>query len=255
MKALAILAAAVGLAGPPLTLPNPLPDRSVDVPILMYHRIDVVKPSLPAITQRLTVDPGVFERQLEWLRAHGWHTITQRQLFDALEHGGPLPSKPIVLTFDDGYRDVFGKAMPILTRLHMRATAYVITGRISGPDPSFLTWGMVKGLERRGFDIGSHTVHHLELPGLSDAAAMQELTDSRHALEQHLGQPVQWFAYPAGAEDPRTVALVRAAGYVLAVTTHPGATQRAQAPLELHRFEVLDSTGVSGLASLLGARS
>src|SRR5262249_41076209 len=144
LKAIALVAAA--LSGPVLTLPSSLPNRTLTVPILMYHRIDVVKPSLPAITQRLTVDPRVFERQLEWLRGHGWHTTPQLQLFDALEHGGPLPSKPVVLTFDDGYRDVFGKAMPILTRLHMRATAYVITGRISGPDPSFLTWGMVEGL-------------------------------------------------------------------------------------------------------------
>ena len=82
---------------------------------------------------------------------------------------------------------------------------------------------------------------------------MDELVNSRHDLERHLGHPVQWFAYPAGAEDPRTVALVRQAGYVLAVTTHAGSVQDARAPLELHRYEVLDSTGVAGLASLLGS--
>lgn len=217
----------------------------------MYHRIDLVKPALPAITQRLTVDPSVFAAQMRWLKQHGYHAVSQRQLFEALEHGATLPPKPVMITFDDGYRDVLGKASPILERLAMPATAYVITSRISGGDPSFLTWGNLRALEHRGVTIGSHTVHHLELPSLSDADALAELRDSRAMLEQRLGHPVQWFAYPAGAEDARAVALVRQAGYVLAVTTRPGSKQSAADPLELHRYEVLDSTGVAGLAAML----
>jgi peptidoglycan/xylan/chitin deacetylase (PgdA/CDA1 family) len=236
-----------------LTLPPVLPSRTLSVPILMYHRIDVVKPTLPAITQRLTVDPSDFAAQMRWLEVHGYHTLAQAQLFRALEHGARMPSKPIVITFDDGYRDIFGKAMPILRRLRMRATAYVITSRISGPDVSFLTWPQLHSLERSGIEIGSHTVHHTELPSLSDPEAQQELIRSRRVLEQHLGHPVQWFAYPAGAEDPHAVELVRQAGYVLAVTTKPGTLQRGRAPLELHRFEVLDSTGVHGLAAMLAS--
>ncbi len=253
-------AGATALTGParapaarPLTLPATLPSRTVSVPILMYHRIDSLSPSLPAITRRLTVDPADFAAEMRWLRDRGFHTITQLQLYRALELGRALPAKPVLVTFDDGYRDVFSKAMPVLRRLHMRATAYVITGRISNGDTSFLTWGRLKALERNGIEIGSHTVSHLELPGLSDAAARVELGRSRSTLERHLGNPVQWFAYPAGAFDARTVALVRSAGYVLAVTTQPGATQDARRPLELRRFEVLDSTGVRGLASLLGS--
>jgi peptidoglycan/xylan/chitin deacetylase (PgdA/CDA1 family) len=228
-----------------------LPIRTLQVPILMYHRIDLVKPTLPAITQRLTVDPRVFTKQMLWLKRHGYHAVSQLQLFEALEHGAPLPPKPVMLTFDDGYRDVLGKASPVLKRLGMPATAYVITARISGGDPSFLTWGNLHALEQRGVTIGSHTVHHLELPSLSDGAALAELRDSRALLERKLGHPVQWFAYPAGAEDARVVALVRQSGYVLAVTTQPGTSQDASDPLELHRYEVLDSTGVTGLAALL----
>jgi len=225
----------------------------VRVPILMYHRIDELRPSLPAITRRLTVSPADFQAQMRWLAAHGFRTITQLQLFDALERGAALPPKPVLVTFDDGYRDVFGKALPILRRLHMHATAYVITGRISHGDSSFLTWGMLRGLERNGVEVGSHTVSHLELPGLSDDDALAQLVDSRRDLERHLGHPVQWFAYPAGAVDARTAALVARAGYVLAVTTSPGLTQDARSPLELHRDEVLDSTGVAGLAALVGS--
>jgi peptidoglycan/xylan/chitin deacetylase (PgdA/CDA1 family) len=248
-----LLVALTLAAGAPasLHLPATLPNRTIAVPILMYHRIDYLRPSLPQITRRLTVDPSDFAAQMRWLKGSGFHTLTQRQLFDALELGDELPPKPVVLTFDDGYRDVLGKASPVLVGLHLHATAYVITDRISGPDTSFLTWPELAILERRGLEIGSHTVHHLELPGLSDSEALRELVDSRRALEAHLHHPVQWFAYPAGAFDARTTQLVRRAGYVLAVTTKPGSLQDARRPLELHRYEILDSTGVAGLEAIL----
>ena len=235
-----------------LVLPSPLPQRSVRVPILMYHRIGPLSVSLPAITRALTVSPRSFTAQMSWLARHGYHAITQEQLFGALEHGAPLPRRPVMITFDDGYRDVLWNAAPVLARLHFAATAYVITGRISGDDSSFLTWPQLRRLERLGVEIGSHTVHHVELPRLSDTAALAELTASRRALEAYLGHPVQWFAYPAGRENLRVVQLVAQAGYVLAVTTQPSALQSATAPLLLHRYEVLDTTGVRGLAALVG---
>jgi peptidoglycan/xylan/chitin deacetylase (PgdA/CDA1 family) len=156
-----------------------------------------------------------------------------------------------MITFDDGYRDVLWNAAPVLARLHMPATVYVISGRISGADSSFLTWDELRALERKGISIGSHTVHHVELPRLSRADAYAELMNSREALQQHLGHPVQWFSYPAGREDAATQRLVASAGYVLAVTTQPGSFQQADTPLALHRYEILGATGVSGLAALL----
>jgi peptidoglycan/xylan/chitin deacetylase (PgdA/CDA1 family) len=160
----------------------------------------------------------------------------------------------VLITFDDGYRDVLWNAAPVLHRLHMPATAYVITSRISGADSSFLTWEQLGRLERLGFDIGSHTIDHLEIPYVSRTVAWEQLRDSRRALERHLGHPVQWFSYPAGAESAAVLPLVRRAGYVLAVTTHPGRLQSARHPFELKRYEVLDSTGVGGLRALLGGR-
>jgi peptidoglycan/xylan/chitin deacetylase (PgdA/CDA1 family) len=235
-----------------LRLPVPLPHRSIAVPILMYHRVGPLSSREPAITNALTVPPAAFAAQMRWLRSAGFHAITQRQLFDALEYGGRLPPSPVVLTFDDGYRDVLWNAAPVLSRMHMPATAYVITSRIGDGDPSFLTWPELRLLQARGFDIGSHTVHHLELPHLPAAQAFYELAASRHALERHLGRPVQWFSYPSGAEDAAVLPLVRHAGYVLAVTTQPGDIQAGNHPFLLHRLEIFDTTGVRGLAALLG---
>ncbi len=235
-----------------LRLPSPLPDRTIDLPVLMYHRVGPILSSQPAITQRLTVSPGVFAAQMTWLHAHGYHAVTPLHAFEALEYGRPLPSKPVMITFDDGYRDILWHAAAVLHRLHMPATAYIITGRVSGPDPSFLTWPELTRLEAFGFTIGSHTVTHRDLRLMSAAEALGELRDSRRALEQHLGRPVQWLAYPFGAENASVVALAAKAGYVLALTTQGGAMQSAAAPLLLHRFEVSDSTGVAGLAGIVG---
>jgi peptidoglycan/xylan/chitin deacetylase (PgdA/CDA1 family) len=217
----------------------------------MYHRVDVLRPWLPRITRALTVAPADFARQMRWLHSHGFHAVSQSQVFAALERGAPLPRLPVMITFDDGYRDVLANAAPVLALLHMPATAYVITSRISGRDPSFLTWNDLVKLERDGISVGSHTVHHLELPALTDAVAMRELVGSRLALEQRLHHPVQWFAYPAGAETAHASELVRRAGYVLAVTTHSGELQRASSPLALDRYEVLDTTGVNGVAAFV----
>jgi peptidoglycan/xylan/chitin deacetylase (PgdA/CDA1 family) len=229
--------------------------RTIVVPILMYHRIDYLRPSLPAITRRLTVDPGDFAQQMRWLRDNGFHTLTQRELLAALRNQQALPARPVLVTFDDGYRDVLGKASPVIERLGLHATAYVISGRLRGTDTSFLTVPELRVLEQRGIEIGSHTVDHANLPSLDDTQALAELTTSRETLERAVGHAVPWFAYPYGAYDARVAALVAQAGYLTAVTTDSGSCQPTQRPLELERLEVLDTTGVAGLAAMLSGAS
>ena len=207
------------------------------MPILTYRRVAGVE----------------FAAQMQWLHRHGFHAITQLQALEALELGISLPAKPILITFDDGHRDVVEHAAPVLARLRMPATAYVITGLISGPDPSFLTWEDLLALERQGIEIGSHTVTDRDLTLLSDREASAELRASRRDLERHLGHAVPWLAYPHGAVDARIVQLVRRAGYELAVTTRSGRIQQSSALLQLRRVEVRDTGGVAGLASLTGS--
>lgn len=234
-----------------LRLPARLPDRTLAVPILMYHRINVVTADTPAASRGLTVHPHDFARQMRWLRDQGYTSITQRDLWDALVCGHQLPRRPVVITFDDGYRDVFFNASPVLRRLGFRATAYVVSGRISAGDPSFLTWPLLRALERRGIEIGSHTVAHRDLTSLSDAALLEDLRSSRLTLERRLGHAVPWLAYPFGRNDARVRRQARRAGYLLAVTTQPGALASAREPLALPRLRVLDTTGVTGLARML----
>jgi len=237
-----------------LTLPDPLPSRTLEVPILMYHRIAVLKGDEPAVTVGLTVDPGEFQLQMAWLHDHGYTTITQLQLYNALMEGAPLPDKPIMLTFDDGYRGIATVAAPMMTQFGFVGTAYIITDRIAQnrkTAPTWLTWPQLRTLEQRGWDIGSHTVSHTEIPNMSPEAAMKTLRQSRFTLERHLGHPVQWFCYPAGSVDAKSVEAVKKAGYVLATTTKSGVTLSAQDPLQLERIRVSNTTGVRGLAAAL----
>jgi len=237
----------------PLRLPAVLPAGTVTLPVLMYHRVDRLAHGLTDLTRHLTVAPADFAAQMSWLSGHGYHAVTERQVYAAVVHGRALPAKPVLVTFDDGYRDVYVHAVPVLARLRMPATAYVITDRIgndtSGP---WLSWADLRRMERLGLDIGSHTINHRDLTAMPPALALHELVRSRLRLERRLHHPVQWFAYPFGAFNPRVEALTRRAGYVLAVTTRSGRTQDRSRPLALHRFEVQDTTGVAGVASFVG---
>jgi peptidoglycan/xylan/chitin deacetylase (PgdA/CDA1 family) len=235
----------------PLRMPASLPSRELAVPILMYHRVGYNKPWTPAVSRRLTVSPEAFARQLRWVKRNGYRTITQKELWDALMCGRRLGPKPVLITLDDGYRNIYTKASPIIERLGMKATAYVITERFSGRDPSFLDWEHLPRLERRGVEIGSHTISHRALTTLSNSDARRELVVSRRILERKLGHRVPWLAYPIGDHDARIVRIARQAGYLLATTTIWGARQSASRPLQLQRFRVLDSTGVSGIAAML----
>ena len=251
LVATAFAAIGTALSSPLLRFPRHLPARVLDVPILLYHRVGRPPAVSGPFSAGLTVQPRVFDSQMEWLARHKFHAISPRQLFDALEWGRPLPPRPVLITFDDGYTDVLWHAEPILHRLHWPATAFVITDRVSGPDPSFLDWRDLRDLERDGFTIGSHTVHHLDLPALTPAQTWLELSQSRDDLADHLHAPVDWFAYPAGREDPAVVRLVRRAGYLLAFTTRPGSTQSAREPFLLHRDEIGRGDGLAGFAALL----
>ena len=223
----------------------PATPRTLDVPILLYHRIALKAVGLPG----LTVPPAEFAAEMRWLHGAGFHAITQLQLYDALERGARLPPRPFMVTFDDGYRDVLWNAAPLLHRLRMPATEYVITSRVDDGDPSFLSWPELRRLRALGFDIGSHTVHHVDLTALPVGDAYTELLESRLALERHLHTAVPWFAYPFGRADAQVARLAARAGYLLAVTEQPGETQSV--PLQLERERVLPTTGLAGLRALV----
>lgn len=248
--AIAVLDGTAGAS--PAEAATPLAPRVTALPILMYHRIGVTDASTPSVTRRLTVDPRTFEQQMVWLHRNGYRTLTQRELYAGLVLGKRLPPKPVVITFDDGYDDLLRTAVPVLERLRMRATAYVITSRTGDWRSPFLAWFELRELERRGVEIGSHTVSHRDLRALSDRELTHELVASRRTLERRLHHPVPWLAYPFGGHDERVIDAARRAGYLVAVTTVGGTRQDGTNPLQLRRLSITNATGAQGLASMLG---
>lgn len=217
--------------------------RTVRVPILTYHRVHLFQTEFTKSIPDETVEPATFTAEMDALASNGYHTVSQTQLFQALFDGGALPSKPVLISVDDGYVDDVKSILPVLRSHHMVATFYVITGRFH--EQGFLNETEVRRLDDAGMDIGAHTRTHVPLNAIPPAQVPAQVEGSRRDLQRVLGHFVYWFAYPYGAFSPGVVQEVRKAGFLLATTTKGGTVESATAPLTLPRIHV----GRSGTAA------
>jgi peptidoglycan/xylan/chitin deacetylase (PgdA/CDA1 family) len=220
---------------------KPQPDwepHTGPIPILEYHVLGTPVGEVPY--PELYVSRPDFRHQLEWLDEHGYQAVTLEQVEEAWYHGGALPPKPVVLSFDDGYRPQFTFALP---QLRKHGWAGVLNLKAEGSD---LYESNVKAMIDAGWEVAAHTIHHLDLTELDSEQLQEEVAGSREILRRDYGVPVKDFCYPAGRFDSNVVAAVEAAGYAGATTEIPGYASRG-APYELARFEILGSSGVSGL--------
>ncbi|HEX6348736.1 MAG TPA: polysaccharide deacetylase family protein [Candidatus Dormibacteraeota bacterium] len=194
------------------------------VPILMYHRVTAARPLDDPY--RNCVPVASFERHLRWLARRGYQTV-ELDVVARYASGDPhsrLPRKPLVITFDDGYRDNLDLALPVLERFGYRAVVFVVTSTIGsvnsfdppgseGPLP-MLTAEEIRKLRSRGMAIGSHThTHPQSLAALDESTLGDELTRSRAILEELLQEPVRSLAYPHSQVDARVESAAAAAGY------------------------------------------
>jgi peptidoglycan/xylan/chitin deacetylase (PgdA/CDA1 family) len=212
------------------------------VPILEYHVLGA--PPADAPYPDLYVPRADFSREMDWLDQNGFQAVTLDQVEDAWWRGGTLPAKPVVLSFDDGYRPQFTFALPVLRRL---GWAGLLNLKAEGSD---LYESNVEAMIAAGWQLASHTIDHSDLTTLSGASLVREVAESRQILRREYGVPVKSFCYPAGRFDTETIAAVEAAGYTTATTEIPGYSSREH-PYELARLEVLGSAGVEGMAGLL----
>jgi peptidoglycan/xylan/chitin deacetylase (PgdA/CDA1 family) len=221
---------------------------SEPVPVLMYHVVNA--PPAGAAFPELYVAKAEFAGQMAWLARHGYHGVTLTQVRDHWALGRPLPSRPVVISFDDGYRSQATVAAPILRRHHWPG---VIDLEVRNTRDF---WGLppdrVRYLLRNGWELASHTVNHVDLTKASAAQLEAEVAGSRSALQRMFHVPVSFFCYPAGRYDDAAVAAVRAAGYVGATTTDYGLATPADM-YTLKRVRVNGDDGVAGLAAKLTA--
>lgn len=235
-----------GGADPATWTPPELSFAPGAVPIVMYHEIGQG-------AGELYIPEDVFRRQMDYLVERGYHTISFPMLLAHLQDGAPLPPKPILLTFDDGYASIFTRVAPILEERGLTATFFIDTGQVG--TSGRVAWDELRDLVRRGFAVGSHTVTHRELTTLTadPATLMVELTASRQALVTRAGAAeVTVLCYPVGRYDATVVAAARVAGYQAAVTTVWGRARPGDDPLLLPRIRISQSDGYLGFTGIIG---
>jgi peptidoglycan/xylan/chitin deacetylase (PgdA/CDA1 family) len=212
----------------------------------MYHHIAAPPPAtrLPA----LWVSPEAFAAQLRALRAGGYEGVSLGRVWSAWNGGAPLPRRPVVLSFDDGYADQVAKALPALRRAHWPGVLNLALDFL----PAMGGAPAVQALLAAGWELDSHSISHPDLTTVSNARLRHEVAGSRARIRDLFGVTPRFFCYPSGRLDARVVAAVRRAGYLAATTTRRGYAS-AHDPLRLARVQVSRGLSAAGLLRRLKA--
>ena len=214
------------------------------VPVLMYH---LVSDDVPAAFRDYTVTPRQFAGHVRTLRQFDYHSISPDDLLAARERRRPLPPRPVVITFDDGFRDCLRHAAPLLHDAGLGATMYVVAGLLGktsrwmepeGVDLPLVSVAEARELEQAGIACQSHALTHPSLARLGTPRIARELSESRRVLEDELGHEIRHLAYPHGSFDDRVRAEAEQAGYLSACTTQPGKVLPSDDALALPRVKI-----------------
>ncbi len=226
------------------------------VPILMYHS---VSDAGPEGLEDYRVTPAALDDQLRLLRDQGYASIGLEEWRDAMTGRRLLRGRPIILTFDDGFRDFHTHAWPALRRHGFGAIVFLVTGEIGGVNawdlPAFgeglplMDWAEVLALQEEGVTFGSHSVTHAPLTALSCAAMADEARRSRERLEHALSRSVTAFAYPYGDNDPVVRHVIGSAGYTYGLSCRPGPAGLYEPLLDLPRIEIAGGDTLEAFAA------
>lgn len=209
------------------------------VPILVYH--DLGTPPAGDSLPGLYVSDDEFTAQMAWLHRQGYEAVTLDELMRAWYHGGTLPAKPIVITFDNGY-------VPQATFAPAVMSKYGWPGVLNEITADHLSNARIESLLRIGWEVDSHSINHPDLTTLAAGQLRYQLVASREFLRRTFHIPVNSFCYPSNKYDAAVIAAVKAAGYTNALTENSGYATSAD-PYLLNRFEIEGGQGVAGLAS------
>ncbi|MEK7580746.1 MAG: polysaccharide deacetylase family protein [Patescibacteria group bacterium] len=218
------------------------------LPILIYHYVEYVTDERDTIRKSLNIQPNTFQNQIDTLKNNGYIFITPSQIAE-IESGKLKIEKPIIISFDDGYRDFYTDVFPILEKNNIKAVAYIVPGFLN--HLNYMYWDQVKEISQSNLvEIGAHSMHHQSLGRLSTQAAADEINQSKLVLELSLGRQITTFAYPYGHFTDQTVELVRSAGFTSALTTDTGINDSQSDLFTLHRIHPGANTGQSLLNKL-----
>lgn len=230
----------------------------MNIPILMYHQIDVPPPSGTPL-RGLVVSPGAFARQMRLLKLLGYRGLSMRDLEPYLT--GEKQGRVVGITFDDGYQNNLHHALPVLRKHGFTATCYAVSSKIGGTnswdqglvaEKPLMTQADWQAWLAGGMDIGSHTRTHADLNQASADQAREEIAGSKRELENTLGCEVRHFCYPYGRFGAEHSQMAREAGYVTATTTRRGRMHAGDDPMTLRRVLVAQATHLLHFALKIG---
>lgn len=203
------------------------------VSILMYHMIGDMKNNSAVMTE------DNLRIQMQYLKDHGYHPITMQELYDYVTKGEKLPSKPVCITFDDGYLDSYTIVYPMMKEFGYPWNLFLITDDV-GKSYNRMTWEQLKEMADSGaVTIANHTLSHPKLHNLPTRAEKEnEIIGANKALKYHLGIDNLWFAYPYGDYDDEVIDICKKAGIKLAVTTDAGRVHVGSYPYDLKRVYI-----------------
>ena len=222
--------------------------RDVSAPVLMYHVIN--PPPAGAPFPGLYVPAAEFSEQMHALARAGFHAVTLQQLFRHWHDGAPLPAKPVVITFDNGYQSQYSNALPILRGLGWKAVENM---QLAGLPPSQggLSEEQVRGLISAGWELDTQGLSHADLITLSPTELHEQVAVARRRIQRLYHVPVNWFCYPSGHYDAAVVAAVKQAGFLGSTTVVPGWAGPGSDPYRLPRLRVLGGTSGPALIELI----
>jgi peptidoglycan/xylan/chitin deacetylase (PgdA/CDA1 family) len=217
----------------------------VDTPILLYHHI-----GLPDKPNPYYVSPEAFRLQMESLDAWGYTPITMALFAEVLVGGGRLPERPVVITFDDGFRDVYQNAFPVMQALGFPGVFYLISSQVdSGPH---VRVAELEELAAAGWEFGNHSASHRSLiEGYSAKLVQAEIVQSRLDLEELLGVPIRTFSFPYGLASAALRQQLEEVGYLAAVGVGATWVHNARSIFFLGRSEVRGDFDLADFAALL----
>lgn len=205
---------------------------SVALPVIVYHGVRPNYLGETAEIKRYTVEPVTLDNELAYLRDNNYHVVSLVALSKYFDEGVPLPTKPIVLTFDDGWKNQYTYAFPLLKKYGFTATFFIFTSAVG--HKNFMSWDEIREMDTAGMTIGGHTRTHPYLTKITDPQILEkEISGGKEVIESHIGHKIEVFAYPFGLYNATTTKAVRKAGYRIARTSKPGLWHTNKSLIEL----------------------
>ncbi len=215
--------------------PEATVSAKIRIPIIMFHYVEPLQDPNDTARRKLTINPYVFERQLQTFQQAGYELYFVRDIPQILDGKQKAASRSAVLSFDDGYGDFYTTVLPLLKKYQMKATLYIIYDFIGRK--GFLTQNQIKEVIQSGLvEIGAHTMDHVYLKRANPVVARHQIIDSKKLLEELFSIKIETFAYPYGAFDQNAIDLVKEASFSAAVSVIPGTIQSKENIFFLYRL-------------------